>query len=80
MILKKKLARLPLKMGGSYRLRLCSPAFFLKGINEIKGIYYLETITNEMLPATRAFCPNSVLVRELLPYILSVVQEFILYN
>ena len=34
----------------------------------------LETITNEMLPSTRAFCANSVLVRELLPFLLSVVQ------
>ena len=27
-----------------------------------------------MLPSTRAFCANSVLVRELLPFLLSVVQ------
>eukprot|EP00088_Acartia_fossae_P024597 TRINITY_DN2552_c0_g1_i1.p1 TRINITY_DN2552_c0_g1~~TRINITY_DN2552_c0_g1_i1.p1 ORF type:complete len:946 (-),score=309.66 TRINITY_DN2552_c0_g1_i1:176-3013(-) len=57
------------------RVKIMFPTQFTElrnKVNASKNI--LETITNEMLPATRAFCPNSVLVRELLPYILSVVQ------
>jgi len=34
----------------------------------------IESIQGEMLPSTRAFCSRSNLVRDLLPYLLSVVQ------
>jgi len=37
-------------------------------------INVLESITNEMVPRTRAFSPTSVLVRDLLPFLMTLVQ------